>query len=61
MPNMDWVSKAWQDADGRWRGEDGQPLEYDQVEQLLRYKDKQAEQARKAAEKPTAPMEKPKP
>ena len=52
MPNMDWVDKAWQDVDGRWRDEDGQPLEQPQVEQLLRHKDKQAEKARKAAETP---------
>lgn len=48
---MDW-NKAWQDADGRWRGEDGQPLEPAQVEQLLRHRERQATKAvDKTAEK----------
>lgn len=55
MANYD---KAWQDIDGRWRGEDGQPLEREQVAELL----KRREQPKKAEPifpvAPVTPIEK---
>lgn len=47
---MDY-SKAWQDVDGRWRGEDGQPLEREQVAELLKQREQQTKKAAASAEK----------